>query len=44
MMPIAAKMLLSPRPLTEDAELIRRLKISKEDIRLLRLYNMLPVT
>ena len=44
MMPIATKMLLSTRPLTEDAELFRRLKISKEDIRLLRLYNMLPVT
>ena len=44
MMPIAAKMLLSPRPLTENADLLRSLKISKEDIRLLRLYNMLPVT
>ena len=44
MMPIAAKMLLSRQPLTEDAELQRRLKISKEDVRLLRLYNMLPVT
>ena len=44
MMPIAAKMLLSPRPLTENADLLRSLKISKEDISLLRLYNMLPVT
>ncbi len=25
-------------------ELAKRLKISKEDIRLLKLYNMLPVT
>ena len=44
MMPIAAKMLLSKKPLEENAELIRQLKISKNDIRLLKLYNMLPVT
>ena len=44
MMPIATKMLLSKTPLTEDGDLIRRLKISKEDIRLMKLYNMLVVT
>lgn len=44
MMPIATKMLISKARLTEDAELLGRLKISKEDIRLLKLYNMLPVT
>ncbi len=43
MMPIAAKMLFSREQLKEDEELLRRLKISREDIRLLRLYNMFPV-
>lgn len=43
-MPIATKMLLSKTPLTTDAELAKRLKISREDVRLLKLYNMLPVT
>lgn len=44
MMPIATKTLFSRHRLTEDAELIRQLKISRDDIRLLKLYNMLPVT
>lgn len=44
MMPIAIKMLLSKTRLKEDEELIRQLKISKEDVRLLKLYNMLSVT
>lgn len=44
MMPIAAKMLLSKTMLKEDESLIRQLKISRDDIRLLKLYNMLPVT
>ena len=44
MMPVAFKMLFSKRPLKEDAELLRQLKISKEDIRLLKLYNMFSVT
>lgn len=44
MMPIAIKMLLSKTRLKEDAELIRKLKVSKDDIRLLKLYNMLSVT
>lgn len=43
-MPIATKILLSKSPLTADAELAKRLKISREDVRLLKLYNMLPVT
>lgn len=44
MMPIATKMLFSREPLLEDVSLIRQLKVSKDDIRLLKLYNMLPVT
>ncbi len=44
MMPIAVKMLFSKKRLAEDAELIRQLKVSREDIRLLKLYNMLSVT
>ncbi|MDD2955052.1 MAG: helix-turn-helix transcriptional regulator [Oscillospiraceae bacterium] len=43
MMPVANKMLFARGRLPEDAELIGRLKISKEDIRLLRLYNMFSV-
>ena len=44
MMPIAAKMLLTKKPLTADGALAKELKISKEDLRLLKLYNMLAVT
>lgn len=43
MMPIAIKMLFSRTRLTEDAALIQKLKVSREDIRLLKLYNMLSV-
>ncbi len=43
MMPIATKMLFSKTRLKEDADLARQLKISREDIRLLKLYNMLSV-
>lgn len=43
MMPIAAKMLFSRSRLPEDEALIRQLKISREDIRLLKLYNMFSV-
>lgn len=43
MMPVAAKMLFSKEPLKEDVHLIEQLKISKEDIRLLKLYNMFCV-
>lgn len=42
-MPTAAKMLLSPDILPEDKSLTQKLKISKEDIRLLKLYNMMVV-
>lgn len=44
MMPIATKMLFSKERLKEDDTLLRQLKVSKEDIRLLKLYNMLSVT
>mgnify|MGYP000436966943 CR=1 FL=1 len=44
MMPIAIKMLLSKTRLKEDEDLIRLLKVSREDVRLLKLYNMLSVT
>ncbi len=43
MMPIATKMLFSRERLREDAALLKKLKISKDDIRLLKLYNMLSV-
>ena len=44
MMPVALKMLFSKKMLKEDESLAKLLKISKDDIRLLRLYNMLSVT
>ena len=44
MMPIAIKMLFSKCRLKEDADLVRLLKVSKGDVRLLKLYNMLSVT
>ena len=43
MMPIATKMLFSKRRLDEGADLIRELKISRDDIRMLKLYNMFCV-
>jgi len=43
-MPIAAKMLLSKKPLKEDQGLIDQLTISKEDIRIMKMYNMLAIT
>lgn len=43
MMPIAARMLFTKKPLKDTEELRQSLMISKEDIRLLRLYNMFPV-
>lgn len=42
-MPIAQKMLFSHKPLTENAELEKKLHVSKEDIRLMKLYNMMCV-
>ncbi len=43
-MPIASKMLLSKKPLEENKELIDKLKISKEDYRLMKIFNMFSVT
>lgn len=43
MMPIAIKMLFSRTRLVEDASLAQKLKVSREDIRLLKLYNMFAV-
>jgi len=44
MMPVAVKMMLSKHRLSEDAALIAKLKLSKDDLRLLKLYNMFSVT
>ena len=44
MMPVAVKMLFSKERLEESKGLTTQLKVSKEDICLLKLYNMLPVT
>ncbi|MGH1803383.1 helix-turn-helix domain-containing protein [Enterococcus gallinarum] len=44
MMPIAVKMLFSRTILKENDALINNLKISKEDIRLLKHYNMFSAT
>ena len=43
MMPVALKMLFSKKPVKEDEELIRSLKISREDIRRMKHYNMFSV-
>lgn len=43
MMPIAIKMLFSKTKLTEDDALMQSLKVSREDVRLLKLYNMFTV-
>ncbi len=43
LMPVATKMLFSKKPLTEDAALIKELKISKDDIRRMKHYNMFAV-
>lgn len=43
-MPIALKMLFSQKPLKENIELEKRLQISKEDIRNLKMYNMFIAT
>jgi len=39
-MPVALKMLFSKKRLKEDRELVSHLKISKEDVRLMKTYNM----
>ena len=43
LMPIATKMLFSKTRLPETPELADKLKISKNDLRMLKLYNMLVV-
>ena len=43
MMPISVKMLFSKKPLKEDEALLKDLKVNREDIRLLKLYNMMCV-
>ena len=43
LMPTSTKILLSKQILPESPELEKELRISKEDIRLMRLYNMLTV-
>ena len=43
MMPVALKMLFSKKRLPEDGALLQMLKVTKEDIRLMKLYNMMTV-
>jgi len=43
MMPISFKMLFSKKPLDENKELLEQLKISKDDIRMIKHYNALSV-
>ncbi|AWI04399.1 helix-turn-helix domain-containing protein [Clostridium drakei] len=43
-MPIALKMLFSKKPLPENQDLINELKINKEDIRIMKMYNMMSIT
>lgn len=44
MMPIATKVMVSKKKQKENAALIEHLKISKEDIKTMKLYNMFTVT
>ena len=43
MMPVALKMLFSKKKLVENEALVQQLKVTKEDIRLMKLYNMMTV-
>ena len=43
MMPVALKMLFSKKRLPEDEAMVQLLKVTKEDIRLMKLYNMMTV-
>lgn len=43
-MPVALKMLFSKKPLKEDKVLNEKLKISKDDIRTMKMYNFFSVT
>lgn len=42
-MPVAWKMLFSKQPLKEDDLLLQRLKINKEDIRMMKMFNLFNV-
>lgn len=42
-MPVSFKMLFSKTPLKEDEELIKRLKINQNDIRMMKLFNMFNI-
>ncbi len=44
LMPVALKMLFSKKPLKEDDALREMLKISKEDVRTMKMYNFFAVT
>lgn len=44
MMPVATKVLLSRNRLKEDGRLLEQLRISKTDIKTMKLYNMFTVT
>ncbi len=44
LMPVALKMLFSKKPLKEDDALREKLKISKEDVRIMKMYNFFAVT
>lgn len=43
LMPVATKMLFTKKTLTEDAALVRELKISRDDIHRMKYYNMFSV-
>ena len=43
MMPVALKMLVSKKRLPMDDTLVQKLKVTKEDIRLMKMYNMMTV-
>lgn len=43
LMPVATKMLLTKKLLTEDTALVRELKLSKDDIHRMKYYNMFSV-
>lgn len=44
MMPVATKVMISKKKQKEDTALVEHLKISKEDIKTMKLYNMFTVT
>ena len=44
LMPIAIKLLITKKPAVITADFVKALQVSKEDIRLLKHYNMFTVT